>query len=97
MLCKLVGSQRTIKNINCADRLYHDDRTHLGLAKDTPAGRTTALRPAKGCKIQSLSSLCGQNSELIPDQVVVVRVSLKRRSTRKNCKRPELAVDDRAV
>jgi len=24
-------------------RYYHEDRTHLGLAKDTPAGRRTAI------------------------------------------------------
>jgi transposase InsO family protein len=40
-------------------RYYHEDRTHLGLAKDTPAGRPTALRSAKGWKIQSLPRLGG--------------------------------------
>jgi len=37
---------------------YHEDRTHLGLAKDTPAGRLIALRPAGG-KIRSLPRLGG--------------------------------------
>ena len=26
-------------------RYYHEDRTHLGLVKDTPAGRLSADRP----------------------------------------------------
>jgi putative transposase len=34
-------------------RYYHEDRTHLGLAKDTPAGRPIAIRSAVGSKIQS--------------------------------------------
>jgi GTP cyclohydrolase I len=38
---------------------YHDDRTHLGLAKDTPAGRPTAIRPGVESKIQSLPRLGG--------------------------------------
>ena len=38
---------------------YHDDRTHLGLAKDTPAGRPTAIRPGAQSKIQSLLRLGG--------------------------------------
>jgi hypothetical protein len=39
--------------------LYHEDRTHLGLAKDTPAGRPTAIRPGAQSKIQSLPRLGG--------------------------------------
>ena len=31
---------------------YHEDRTHLGLAKDTPAGRPTEIRSAHENKIQ---------------------------------------------
>src|SRR5258708_5588279 len=38
---------------------YHEDRTHLGLAKDTPAGRPTEIRGARGGQIQSLSRLGG--------------------------------------
>ena len=34
-------------------RYYHEDRTHLGLAKDTPAGRPVAILSADGSKIQS--------------------------------------------
>jgi putative transposase len=40
-------------------RYYHEDRTHLGLAKDTPAGRPTAIRPGAQSKIQSLPRLGG--------------------------------------
>jgi putative transposase len=38
---------------------YHEDRTHLGLAKDTPAGRVTEIRSEPGSKIQSLPRLGG--------------------------------------
>src|SRR5215813_4636102 len=38
---------------------YHEDRTHLGLAKDTPAGRLSALRPAMGSSVRSLPRLGG--------------------------------------
>ena len=38
-------------------RYYH--RTHLGLAKDTPTGRPTAICPAVGGKIHSFPRLGG--------------------------------------
>src|SRR6202047_3107119 len=38
---------------------YHEDRTHLGLAKDTPAGRPNAIRSGAESKIQSLPRLGG--------------------------------------
>src|SRR5271170_3325441 len=40
-------------------RYYHEDRTHLGLAKDTPTGRPTAMCPLVGSKILSFSRLGG--------------------------------------
>jgi putative transposase len=40
-------------------RYYHEDRTHLGLAKDTPTGRPIALRPRAGSTIRSLPRLGG--------------------------------------
>jgi putative transposase len=40
-------------------RYYHEDRTHLGLAKDTPAGRRVATRPLSGSKIRSFPRLGG--------------------------------------
>jgi transposase InsO family protein len=38
---------------------YHHDRTHLGLAKDTPAGRATEILPKRESKIQSFPRLGG--------------------------------------
>jgi putative transposase len=40
-------------------RYYHEDRTHLGLAKDTPMGRPRAVRATVASKIQSLPRLGG--------------------------------------
>ena len=40
-------------------RYYHEDRTHLGLAKDTPAGRPALPRHAAGSKIRSFPRLGG--------------------------------------
>jgi len=40
-------------------RYYHEDRTHLGLAKDTPAGRLSADHPAVGSAIRSFPRLGG--------------------------------------
>lgn len=37
-------NERHLKRLLCEYvRYYHDDRTHLGLEKDTPAGRSTAI------------------------------------------------------
>lgn len=38
---------------------YHEDRTHLGLEKDTPAGRLIAVRSGAESEIQSLPRLGG--------------------------------------
>ena len=40
-------------------RYYHEDRTHLGLAKDAPAGRPVETRSAVGRSIHSLPRLGG--------------------------------------
>src|SRR6516164_9187138 len=40
-------------------RYYHEDRTHLGLAKDTPAGRPIASPPPSGSTIRSFPRLGG--------------------------------------
>jgi len=40
-------------------RYYHEDRTHLGLTKDTPAGRPIAIRSAVAGKIESFPRLGG--------------------------------------
>ena len=43
---------------------YHEDRTHLGLGKDTPAGRPIAACPSLGSKIQSFPRLGGLQPSL---------------------------------
>ena len=40
-------------------RYYHEDRTHLGLGKDTPQGRPIARDSAYGSRIQSFPRLGG--------------------------------------
>jgi putative transposase len=40
-------------------RYYHDDRTHLGLEKETPAGRERAEGATPGAKVVSISRLGG--------------------------------------
>ena len=38
---------------------YHDDRTHLALGKETPAGRKVGTNPLIGCKVVSIPMLGG--------------------------------------
>jgi putative transposase len=40
-------------------RYYHDDRTHLGLAKQTPSGRAAARGSDANCRVMSISRLGG--------------------------------------
>jgi hypothetical protein len=40
-------------------RYYHDDRTHLGLAKQTPAGTTAAKGTAVESRVACMPRLCG--------------------------------------
>ena len=40
-------------------RYYHDDRTHLALAKETPAGRKPEKEPGTGPRIVSIPRLGG--------------------------------------
>jgi transposase InsO family protein len=40
-------------------RYYHDDRTHLALAKETPSGREAENHPGAGCKVVSMPRLGG--------------------------------------
>jgi len=40
-------------------RYYHEDRTHLGLGKDTPGGRLPASAPSSGRNVVSLPRLGG--------------------------------------
>jgi len=56
----IILNERHLKRLMSSYLLYyHEDRTHLGLAKDTPAGRPTAIRSGTECKIQSFPRLGG--------------------------------------
>jgi hypothetical protein len=56
----IVMNQRHLKRpIAEYVRYYHEDRTHLGLAKDTPADRPIGTRPLSGSKIRSFPRLGG--------------------------------------
>jgi putative transposase len=56
----IILNERHLKGLMSSYLLYyHEDRTHLGLAKDTPAGRPTAIRPKAESKIHSFPRLGG--------------------------------------
>jgi len=55
----IILNERHLKRLLSSYLLYHEDRTHLGLAKDTPAGRATENRSAGESKIQSFPRLSG--------------------------------------
>jgi hypothetical protein len=38
---------------------FHEDRTHLGLAKETPAGRPGESNPSASCGVVALPRLGG--------------------------------------
>jgi putative transposase len=46
-------------------RYYHEDRTHLGLGKDTPAGRVRTSAPSNRHKVISLPRLDGLHHRYI--------------------------------
>src|SRR6516164_7482118 len=54
----LVLNERHLKRLMVEYLRYdHEDRTHLGLAKDTPAGRPIAIPPPSGSTIRSFPRL----------------------------------------
>ena len=56
----IVLNERHLKRLMSSYLLYyHEDRTHLGLAKDTPAGRPIEIHSECENKIQSLPRLGG--------------------------------------
>jgi hypothetical protein len=56
----IILNQRHLKRLMSSYVLYyHEDRTHLGLAKDTPAGRPAAIRSQAENKILSFPRLGG--------------------------------------
>jgi putative transposase len=56
----IILNERHLKRLMSSYLLYyHEDRTHLGLAKDTPTGRPTEIRSERENKIQSFPRLGG--------------------------------------
>ena len=56
----IILNERHLKRLMSAYLLYyHEDRTHLGLEKDAPAGRPTAIGSKAESKIQSFPRLGG--------------------------------------
>ncbi len=56
----IVLNERHLKRLmNEYVRYYHDDRTHLGLGKETPAGRDAAHQTPMNTKIVSMPRLGG--------------------------------------
>ena len=54
----IILNERHLNRLMSSYLLYcHHDRTHLGLAKDTPAGRATEILPKPESKIQSFPRL----------------------------------------
>src|SRR5246500_1186596 len=54
----IILNERHLKRLMSSYLLYyHEDRTRLGLSKDTPAGRPTEICPECGRKIQSFPGL----------------------------------------
>jgi len=56
----IVLNERHLKRLMSEYVLYyHEDRTHLGLAKDTPAGRPVAIRTTVGKRTYPFPRLGG--------------------------------------
>jgi len=55
----IVVNEQHLKRLRSYLLYYHEDRTHLGLAKDTPGDRATEIRSAGESKIQSFPRLGG--------------------------------------
>jgi hypothetical protein len=57
----IVLNERHLKRLMSEYVLYyHDDRTHLGLAKDRPEGRPTAIRPSARAGMLSVAPTLGK-------------------------------------
>jgi hypothetical protein len=56
----IVLNERHLKRLmNEYARYYHEDRTHLALAKETPAGREAVSKPSSDAKIIAIARLGG--------------------------------------
>jgi transposase InsO family protein len=54
----IVLNERHLKRLmNEYIRYYHEDRTHLALAKGTPAGRATASNSETSCRVIAMPRL----------------------------------------
>jgi transposase InsO family protein len=56
----IVLNERHLKRLMCDYvEYFHEDRTHLGLAKETPAGRRRELNPIASCSVMASPRLGG--------------------------------------
>jgi hypothetical protein len=56
----IVLNERHLKRLmNEYLHYYHEDRTHLGLAKETPNGRNAETSPGSGCKVDAMPRVGG--------------------------------------
>ena len=55
----IILNERHLKRLMSLPALLNEDRTHLGLAKDTPGGRAAEIRSTSKSKIQSFPRLGG--------------------------------------
>lgn len=56
----IVTNERHLRRLmNEYVRYYHEDRTHLGLAKETPSGRRAQTNPGRDCRVVAMPRLGG--------------------------------------
>ena len=55
----VLGERHLVRLVREYADYYHDDRCHLGLGKDTPAGRPVTLRPSASARIVALPRIGG--------------------------------------
>jgi hypothetical protein len=64
---------------------YHEDRTHLGLGKDTPGGRVAASAPSSASEIISLPRL-GGCTPVVGERFSAAQTTWRRGGDSKNTK-----------
>ncbi len=58
--CRIVfGERHAVRLVHGYVAYHHQDRTHLGLAKDTPDGRAISARPSPRAKVVALPRVGG--------------------------------------
>ena len=55
----VLGQQHLIRLTHSYIQYYHEDRSHLGLGRDTPDGRPVTLRPSSHAKVVALPRVGG--------------------------------------